>query len=137
MTIRSQKQYDQHAHDQATQATPWAAQYGGDTSRTERSLRGMVGDAAYDHAMGGGGAGMGADTRRLMASAAAGGTPWHESYDAGATRRGPGSDMTVDKRKTAGFLRPERLSGAEMDQISPGWTDRAYERAQRPDGGNG
>ena len=36
-----------------------------------------------------------------------------------------------------GLLRPERLTGAQMDAESPGWTDRAYERAQRRDGGNG
>jgi hypothetical protein len=36
-----------------------------------------------------------------------------------------------------GALRPERLTGPQMDSISPGWTARAYERAQRSDGGNG
>lgn len=114
MTIRTQKLYDQHAHDQPTQASEWAAEHGG--------------------------GGMGADTRKLMAGAASGDRPWHESYDAGTSRRGPGSDTTVDRRKSipgGGALRAERLTGEQMDAISPGWTDRAYERAQRPDGGNG
>lgn len=146
MTIRTQKLYDQHAHDQPTQASEWAAEHGG--------------------------GGMGADTRKLMAGAASGERPWHESYNAGAARRGPGSDSTIDRRLPAptppgvsvhgtivappgsaaydhmistrqpgppggGALRPQRLTGEQMDAISPGWTDRAYERAQRPDGGNG
>lgn len=36
-----------------------------------------------------------------------------------------------------GAMRPQRLSGAEMDAISPGWTEERMKRAQRSDGGNG
>jgi hypothetical protein len=127
MTIRSQKQYDQHAHDQPTQASEWAAQHPSegfhtgvvsDTNRVNASLDGLFGG------------GMGQDTRKLMHAAAAGEAPWSHSYNStGHVSRGavPGG----------GDLRPERLSGAQMDEISPGWTDRAYERAQRSDGGNG
>ena len=37
MTIRSSKDYDQHAHEQPTQATTWAGQMGADTTRALRS----------------------------------------------------------------------------------------------------
>lgn len=72
-----------------------------------------------------GGGGMGADTRKLMSAAASGEAPWHHSYNATGLVHGGGA------------LRPERLTGEQMDEISPGWTDRAYTRAQRSDGGNG
>jgi hypothetical protein len=36
-----------------------------------------------------------------------------------------------------GQLRPQRLTGEEMDKISPGWTQERMDRAQRSDGGNG
>lgn len=52
MTIKSRTEYDQHAHEQPTQASEWAASHMGDTARVERSLRGMFGQDTYDSVMG-------------------------------------------------------------------------------------
>ena len=49
----------------------------------------------------------------------------------GITWKTPKPDRGSDPARQVGGLRPERLTGAQMDEISPGWTDRAYERAQR------
>jgi hypothetical protein len=56
MTIRSNKNYDQHAHDQQTQASSWAAQSGEDYAA------------------------------EVMAGSKAGAAPWYQSYDAHAAR---------------------------------------------------
>jgi hypothetical protein len=48
-----------------------------------------------------------------------------------------GPQFTTPPPNEGGQLRPKRLTGEEMDKIQPGWTERALERAHRPDGQNG
>ena len=56
MGIRADKNYDQHAHDQQTQASPWAAESGEDYAA------------------------------EVLAGSQAGPAPWYQSYDAQAAR---------------------------------------------------
>lgn len=57
--------------------------------------------------------------------------------DASNPNRTQAVARTTGSLPGGGGLRPERLTGAQMDEISPGWTAARLERAHRSDGGNG
>lgn len=146
MTIKSTTEYDQHAHDQPTQATAWASEYGGDTRRTERSLRGIFGDSTYDAVT------SAPATTQWEAVSRVWGAPMRGG-------RGPGSDTTIDRRQpgpshvgasaTSTKFRDFRNNGgggivertperdAQIHRDNPGLMDRWLQRGSRSDGGNG
>ena len=94
MGIRADKNYDQHAHDQQTQASPWAAESGEDYAA------------------------------EVLAGSQAGPAPWYQSYDAQAARPNMPPSGPRGEYAAGGFNEMTAEQHAARDKSGAGYVSK-------------